>query len=214
VQIINKYKMRENVRNFNLAGMGCSAGVVSVDLAKDLLKAHPNSTVVIVSTENITQNWYRSNERVRASAPRGEFTKAGESVDWRRWRISLLAHPQDMIVSNCLFRLGGAAILLSNKRKDARRAKYQLLHTVRVHKVRRRERHHLACLQVDLLTRLSPLSEHLRLSRAARTRPTSPCSRRRIRAASWVCACPRVRTRELPCIRRGSVALTQICLLL
>lgn len=156
--------MRENVRNFNLAGMGCSAGVVSVDLAKDLLKAHPNSTVVIVSTENITQNWYRSNERVRASAPRREFAKAGKSVDWRHWRISLLAHQQDMIVSNCLFRLGGAAILLSNKRKDARRAKYQLLHTVRVHKVRRRERHHLACSQVDLLTRLSPLSVHSRLS--------------------------------------------------
>jgi 3-ketoacyl-CoA synthase len=43
-----------------------------------------------------------------------------------------------MLVSNCLFRLGGAAILLSNKRKYARRAKYQLLHTVRVHKVWRR----------------------------------------------------------------------------
>ena len=41
-----------------------------------------------------------------------------------------------MILSNCLFRLGGAAILLSNKRKDASRAKYQLLTTVRVHKVR------------------------------------------------------------------------------
>ena len=41
-----------------------------------------------------------------------------------------------MIVSNCLFRLGGAAMLLSNKRSDASRAKYDLLHTVRVHKVR------------------------------------------------------------------------------
>jgi 3-ketoacyl-CoA synthase len=64
-QIINKYKLRENIRNYNLAGMGCSAGVISVDLAKDLLRAHPNSNAVIVSTENITQNWYRSNERVR-----------------------------------------------------------------------------------------------------------------------------------------------------
>ena len=65
--------MRENVRNYNLAGMGCSAGVVSVDLAKDLLKTHPNSTALVISTENITQNWYRSNQRVRhghAFAPR------------------------------------------------------------------------------------------------------------------------------------------------
>lgn len=63
--IINKYKMRDNIRNYNLSGMGCSAGVVSIDLAKDLLKVHPNSLALVLSTENITQNWYRSNERVR-----------------------------------------------------------------------------------------------------------------------------------------------------
>lgn len=34
---------------------------------------------------------------------------------------------------NCLFRVGGAAMLLSNKRRDAWRAKYELLHTVRTH---------------------------------------------------------------------------------
>jgi len=56
--------MRENIRNYNLAGMGCSAGVISLDLAKDLLHVHPNSNAVIISTENITQNWYRSNEKV------------------------------------------------------------------------------------------------------------------------------------------------------
>jgi len=39
-----------------------------------------------------------------------------------------------MMVSNCLFRMGGAAILLSNKSRDSSRAKYRLLHTVRVHK--------------------------------------------------------------------------------
>ncbi|CAK9133677.1 unnamed protein product [Ilex paraguariensis] len=39
-----------------------------------------------------------------------------------------------MLVSNCLFRMGGAAILLSNKRSDRRRSKYQLVHTVRTNK--------------------------------------------------------------------------------
>lgn len=34
---------------------------------------------------------------------------------------------------NCLFRVGGAAMLLSNRRRDAWRSKYQLLHTVRTH---------------------------------------------------------------------------------
>ncbi|KAL0351866.1 UNVERIFIED_CONTAM: 3-ketoacyl-CoA synthase 4 [Sesamum calycinum] len=33
--IVNKYKLRGNIRSFNLGGMGCSAGVIAVDLAKD-----------------------------------------------------------------------------------------------------------------------------------------------------------------------------------
>jgi len=55
--------MRENVKNYNLSGMGCSAGVISIDLAKDLLQVHPNSLALVFSTENITQNWYRGNDR-------------------------------------------------------------------------------------------------------------------------------------------------------
>lgn len=39
-----------------------------------------------------------------------------------------------MLISNCLFRLGAAAILLTNRLSDRRRAKYQLRHTVRTHK--------------------------------------------------------------------------------
>lgn len=41
---------------------------------------------------------------------------------------------RSMLIPNCLFRMGGAAILLSNKRKDRRRSKYQLVHVVRTHK--------------------------------------------------------------------------------
>ncbi|KAJ6797401.1 putative 3-ketoacyl-CoA synthase 11 [Iris pallida] len=41
---------------------------------------------------------------------------------------------RSMLVSNCLFRMGGAAILLTNSRSDRRRSKYQLVHTVRTHK--------------------------------------------------------------------------------
>jgi 3-ketoacyl-CoA synthase len=36
-----------------------------------------------------------------------------------------------MLIPNCIFRVGGAAILLSNKRKDSWRAKYTLQHVVR-----------------------------------------------------------------------------------
>ncbi|KAL4329630.1 hypothetical protein AHAS_Ahas13G0319300 [Arachis hypogaea] len=83
--------------------MGCSAGLISIDLAKDLLKANPNSYAVVVSTDNITLNWYFGNER-------------------------------SMLLCNCIFRMGGAAVLLSNKRRDRARSKYELFHTVRTHK--------------------------------------------------------------------------------
>ncbi|XP_044491735.1 3-ketoacyl-CoA synthase 6-like [Mangifera indica] len=101
--VINKYKLRSNIKSFNLSGMGCSAGVISIDLARDLLQVHPNSNAVIVSTEIITPNYYQGNERA-------------------------------MLLPNCLFRMGGAAILLSNRRSESRRAKYRLVHVVRTHK--------------------------------------------------------------------------------
>lgn len=101
--IINKYKLRRNIKSFNLSGMGCSAGLISVDLARDLLQVHPNSNAVIVSTEIITPNCYLGNER-------------------------------SMLLPNCLFRMGGAAVLLSNRWTDRWRAKYRLVHVVRTHK--------------------------------------------------------------------------------
>lgn len=61
--IVNKYKMRTSVLTYNLAGMGCSAGLIALDLAKDLLQVHRNATCIVVSTENITQNWYLGRER-------------------------------------------------------------------------------------------------------------------------------------------------------
>nr|AFY98637.1 beta-ketoacyl-CoA synthase II [Phaseolus vulgaris] len=102
-RIINHYKLKGNIKSLNLGGMGCSAGLISIDLAKDLLQVHPNSYALVVSTENITLNWYSGNDRSK-------------------------------LVSNCLFRMGGAAILLSNKSFDKRRSKYRLVDTVRTNK--------------------------------------------------------------------------------
>ncbi|KAK9114919.1 hypothetical protein Syun_021716 [Stephania yunnanensis] len=101
--IVNKYKMRSNIRSYNLSGMGCSAGLISIDLARDLLQAHPNSLALVISLEVITPSYYRGNQRA-------------------------------MLLPNCLFRMGGAAILLSNRRRDQWRAKYNLVHVVRTHK--------------------------------------------------------------------------------
>ncbi|KAJ8748537.1 hypothetical protein K2173_003438 [Erythroxylum novogranatense] len=101
--IVNHYKLRTDIKSYNLGGMGCSAGLISIDLAKNLLKANPKSCAVVVSTENITLNWYFGNDR-------------------------------SMLLCNCIFRMGGAAILLSNKPGDKARSKYELVHTVRTHK--------------------------------------------------------------------------------
>lgn len=100
--IVNKYKLRDDIKSLNLGGMGCSAGVIAIDVAKSLLQVHRNTYALVVSTENITQNLYLGNNK-------------------------------SMLVTNCLFRIGGAAILLSNLSKDRKRAKYELVHTVRVH---------------------------------------------------------------------------------
>jgi len=61
--IFNKYKMRSDILNYNLSGMGCSAGVISIDLAKDLLQVHKNKLALVISTENITQNWYHGQNK-------------------------------------------------------------------------------------------------------------------------------------------------------
>nr|ADE75636.1 unknown [Picea sitchensis] len=98
---MNRYKMKESVKTFNLSGMGCSANVIAVDMAKDLFKIYHDSYALVVGTENTTVN-----------ANYGGSDKA-------------------MMLTNCLFRVGGNAVLLSNKAKDAARAKMKLLHVVR-----------------------------------------------------------------------------------
>ncbi|CAH1431813.1 unnamed protein product [Lactuca virosa] len=96
---VNQYKLPENVVSYNLVGMGCSAGLLAIGLAKQLLQVHQNTYALIVSTETITENCY-----------------IGEDLS--------------KFIINCLFRIGGAAILLSNRSSDHHNSKYRLLHTV------------------------------------------------------------------------------------
>ena len=50
--------MREDLAAYNLSGMGCSAGLVSLDLARNTLRTRRNATALVVSSESITPNWY------------------------------------------------------------------------------------------------------------------------------------------------------------
>ena len=36
--IVNHFKMRSNIVSYSLGGMGCSAGVIAIGLAKELLQ--------------------------------------------------------------------------------------------------------------------------------------------------------------------------------
>ncbi|KAK1362573.1 3-ketoacyl-CoA synthase [Heracleum sosnowskyi] len=101
--IVNRFKLRSDILSYNLGGMGCSAGNISIDLAKRLLQVHSNYYALVMNLECSTLNWYRGNDR-------------------------------SMLVSNCIFRMGGTAILLSSCPVDRFSSKYQLTHTVRTHK--------------------------------------------------------------------------------
>ena len=102
--VINRYGLGPHVKSFSLSGMGCSAGILALDLARSVLLANPRSCsyALVLSTENLTRSWYHGNDR-------------------------------SMLVTNCLFRVGGSAVLLSNRRSDRRRSKYEVLHTARSH---------------------------------------------------------------------------------
>ncbi|XAR69566.1 Very-long-chain 3-oxoacyl-CoA synthase [Bertholletia excelsa] len=60
--LINHYKLGHHVNSFNLGGMGCAAGIVAVDLARDLLCAYPGSYALVVSTEVVSFTWYNGND--------------------------------------------------------------------------------------------------------------------------------------------------------
>lgn len=61
--VCNEFGFRQDVRSYNLGGMGCSANVISVDLAKQLLENRPGSRALVLSMENITQNLYKGNDK-------------------------------------------------------------------------------------------------------------------------------------------------------
>jgi 3-ketoacyl-CoA synthase len=96
--IINRYKLRSDIRSVQLSGMGCSAGLISVGLASNLLQTTPRGKhALVVSTETTTNIYYKGNKRA-------------------------------MQLTNMLFRMGGAAALLSSSGENAR---FRLNHLVR-----------------------------------------------------------------------------------
>ncbi|CAH9109083.1 unnamed protein product [Cuscuta epithymum] len=101
-RIINHYKMRPDVKVYNLSGMGCSASLISVNLVENIFKAQKNLYALVLTSESLTPNYYAGNDR-------------------------------SMILTNCLFRSGGCAILLTNKVALKHKAMFKLKCLVRTH---------------------------------------------------------------------------------
>ncbi|XP_017970333.1 PREDICTED: LOW QUALITY PROTEIN: 3-ketoacyl-CoA synthase 7 [Theobroma cacao] len=56
--VINKFRFRSDIKSFTHSGVGCSAGILSIGLVKDLLKVHKNSLALVLRMEAITPSFY------------------------------------------------------------------------------------------------------------------------------------------------------------
>ncbi|KAM0917865.1 hypothetical protein ACQ4PT_009277 [Festuca glaucescens] len=89
---VNKYKLRGDVRDVNMSGMGCSAGVISLVVARNLLQAAaPRDALALVVSTEIT------------------------SI------ISYIGKNRMMLLPSALFRMGAAAVLLSTAARSKSR---------------------------------------------------------------------------------------------
>ncbi|KAI3459036.1 hypothetical protein Pfo_015699 [Paulownia fortunei] len=62
-RIINHYKMRDDIKSFDLTGMGCSASLISINLVQNIFKSYKNALAIVVTSESIAPNWYSGNDK-------------------------------------------------------------------------------------------------------------------------------------------------------
>ena len=160
--LINKFKFRRDVEAYHLGGMGCSIGVVAVGLVRDMLEVGARTRapgcerwVCMFELKRACSRGSEARPRPATRGPRGVAhalnrhppPHAPPPAPRRRTptasRCSCPAeittycfYPgkhKDFLVSNAIFRMGGAAMLMTNKPELYGRCKYELQHAERVH---------------------------------------------------------------------------------
>ncbi|KAL6912365.1 hypothetical protein ACP4OV_001170 [Aristida adscensionis] len=62
-RLVRRFGMREDVAAYNLSGMGCSAGLVAVDLARAAMRTRPRAMALVVTSESCAPNWYTGTDK-------------------------------------------------------------------------------------------------------------------------------------------------------
>ncbi|KAL5223482.1 hypothetical protein ABZP36_010121 [Zizania latifolia] len=88
--VVNRYNFRADVRSVNLSGMGCSGALIAIGLAKNLLNAGPPGKRVLIVATEILSSMFYTGTK------------------------------REMLVPNVLFRMGAAAMIMSNSPENAR----------------------------------------------------------------------------------------------
>ncbi|XP_072953323.1 3-ketoacyl-CoA synthase 11-like [Typha angustifolia] len=117
--LINHYGFRETIASYNLTGMGCSSGAASIDLAGRILSSSRRIRYALVV---ITESI---------------------SLNW------YFGDNRSMLVTNCIFRVGTAAALLTNDPARRGGAKMVLTRALRTHCGADDAAHHAAYQEED-----------------------------------------------------------------
>ncbi|CAM0885728.1 unnamed protein product [Alopecurus aequalis] len=96
--VVNRYKLRDDVQSVNLSGMGCSGALIAIGLARNLLRVAPPGRHVLVIATEILSSMLYTGTK------------------------------REMLVPNVLFRMGAAAMIMTN---SPERARFQLGRIVR-----------------------------------------------------------------------------------
>ncbi|XP_057523457.1 3-ketoacyl-CoA synthase 17-like [Amaranthus tricolor] len=102
--LVNHYKMGPTVRTFNLSGMGCGSGILAIDMASHMLRSSGRKIQNVLIV--ITENI---------------------SLNWYS------GEDRSKLVTNCIFRVGCAAAILTNDPTRRRIAKFELVNSLRTH---------------------------------------------------------------------------------